>query len=145
MAAVTWRYVPRGTCHVPQHEPFEKCCVRAAAQTGSGREPKLSGQKRLGLNCDIRRIIPEGSKLCPQEAISFFSLMPSSSDTLGPRDPKFGARVHVNKGYPRMHHLGGFQKLEVKIIDFWKFLDFFSFFIIRPKMLKMTFFDNSKF
>ena len=51
MAAVTWRYVPRVTCHVPPREPFEKCCVRAAAQTGSGREPKLSGQKRLGLNC----------------------------------------------------------------------------------------------
>ena len=51
MAAVTWRYVPHGTCHVLPREPFEKCCVRAAAQTGSSRETKLSGQKRLGLNC----------------------------------------------------------------------------------------------
>ena len=42
---------PRGTCHVPPRGPFEKCCVRAAAQTGGGREPKFSGQKRLGLNC----------------------------------------------------------------------------------------------
>ena len=44
-------HVPRGTFHVPPREPFEKCCIRAAAQTGSGREPKLSGQKRLGLSC----------------------------------------------------------------------------------------------
>ena len=35
------------------------------------------------------------------------------------------------------------------MLDFWIFLIFFciflSFFIIRPKMLKMTFFENSKF
>ena len=36
--------------------------------------------------------------------------MPFSSDTLGPRDPKFGTRVHVNKGYLNMHNLG-VQKL----------------------------------
>ena len=29
-----------------------------------------------------------GSKLCPQGTISFFSLMPSSSETVGPIDTK---------------------------------------------------------
>ena len=43
---------------------------------------------------------PKGSKYCPQGAISFFSLMPFSSDTLGPRVTKFGTQVEANKGYP---------------------------------------------
>ena len=33
--------------------------------------------------------------------------------------------MHVSKGYPNMHNLGGFQKLGVKILDFWIFLLFF--------------------
>ena len=104
MAAVTWRYVPPGTCHVPPCEPFEKCCVRVAGQTGSGREPKLSGQKRLGLNCvPFGESAPMGQICAPRGQYCFFSLMPSSSDTLRPKDPKFGTRVHVSKGYPNMH------------------------------------------
>ena len=111
MAAVTWRYVPPGTCHVPPREPFEKCCVRVAAQTGSGREPKLSGQKRLGLNCvPFGESAPRGQN-CARGQYCFFSLMPSSSDTLRPRDPKFSTRMHVSKGYPNIHNFGGFQKL----------------------------------
>ena len=43
---------------------------------------------------------PKGSKYCPQGAISFFSLMPFSSDTLGPRVTKFSTQVETNKGYP---------------------------------------------
>ena len=43
---------------------------------------------------------PKGWKCCPQGAISFFSLMPSSSDTLGHRVTKFGTQVKSNKGYP---------------------------------------------
>ena len=108
MAAVTWRCVPPGTCHVPPREPFEKCCVRVAAQTGSGREPKLSGQKRLGLNCvSMGESAPRGQNCAPRGQFYFFSLLPSSSDTLEPRDPKFGTRVHVSQGYPNIHNLGG--------------------------------------
>ena len=39
----------------------------------------------------------EGSKLCPQGTIPFPSLMPSSTDTIGPRDTKFGTGVQGNK------------------------------------------------
>ena len=49
MALVTWRHVPRVTRHVLPREPFEKFSITAAAQTGGGREPKLSGQKGLRL------------------------------------------------------------------------------------------------
>ena len=84
----------------------------------------------------------------PGDNFIVFSLLPSSSVTLGPRDPKFGTRVHLSKGYPNMHNLG-FQKLGGQNFGFLKFFSFFSFFlyffIIRPKMLKMTFFENSKF
>ena len=66
MVAVTWRHVPRGMCHVPPREPFEKCCFRAAAQTGSGREPKISGQKRLGVNCvELGELAPRGQNCVP--------------------------------------------------------------------------------
>ena len=44
----------------------------------------------------------KGSKHCPQGAILFFSLMPCSSDTLGPRVTKFGTQVEANKGYPSL-------------------------------------------
>ena len=49
MAMVTWRHVSRVTRHVPPREPFEKFSITAAAQTGGRREPKLSGQRGLGL------------------------------------------------------------------------------------------------
>ena len=121
MAAVTWRCVPCGTCHVPPREPFEKCCVRVAAQTGSGREPKLSGQKRVGLNCvSMGESAPRGQNCAPRGQFYFFSLLPSSSDTLEPRDPKFGTRVHVSKGYPNIHNLG-VQKLGGQNFGFLEF------------------------
>ena len=40
---------------------------------------------------------PVGSKLCPQGTIPFPSLIPSSTDTIGPRDTKFGTGVQGNK------------------------------------------------
>ena len=64
--------------------------------------------------------------------------------TLRPRDPKFGTRVHVSKGYPNMHNLGG-QKIRGPKFGIFLFSIFLSFFMIRPKILKMTFFENSKF
>ena len=38
-----------------------------------------------------------GSKLCPQGTTPFPSFMPSSTDTIGPRDTKFGTGVQGNK------------------------------------------------
>ena len=49
MVMVTWRHVPRVRRHVPPRGPFEKFSNTPAAQTGGHREPKLSGQKGLGL------------------------------------------------------------------------------------------------
>ena len=49
MVMVTWRHVPRVRRHVPPRGPFEKFSITPAAQTGGRREPKLSGQKGLGL------------------------------------------------------------------------------------------------
>ena len=49
MVLVTWRHVSRVTRHVPPREKFQKKSNTATAQTGGGREPKLSGQKGLGL------------------------------------------------------------------------------------------------
>ena len=147
MAAVTWRCVPPGTCHVPPREPFEKCCVRFPAQTGSGREPKLSGQKRLGLNCvSMGESAPRGQNCDPRGQFYFFSLLLSGSDTLEPRDPKFGTRMHVSKGYPNIHNLG-VQKLGGQNFGFFffNFCIFLSLFINRPKMLKMTFLKIQNF
>ena len=53
---------------------------------------------------------PEGSKLTPQGSIWFFSLMPSSSDTLWRNFTKFGTRVQCNKGFQNMYKLGGWKK-----------------------------------
>ena len=97
---------------------------------GSGREPKLSGQKRLGLNCvSMGESVPRGQNCAPRGQSYFFSLLPSSSDTLEPRDPKFGTRVHVSKGYPNIHNLG-IQKLGGQNFGFLEFLKFFVFFFL---------------
>ena len=62
---------------------------------------------------------------------------------VGPRDPKLGTRVHMNKDYPKMHYLG-VQKLGGQNFGFLDFL-ICSFFIIRPEMLEIYFFENSKY
>ena len=82
---------PRATWHVP----------RAAAWTLSkntlaGVQPKRevsespNFQGRCTLVWDVCHVSDDsiGSKLCPQGTISFFSLMPSSSETLKPIDTK---------------------------------------------------------
>ena len=98
MAFVTWRHVPRGTCHVPPREPlakqysldkvFEKKVVETRNFQGRWTP--------VGYTCHVSDD-PEGSKLCPQGTISFSSLMPSSSDILRAGDTKFGTGVQCNK------------------------------------------------
>ena len=89
MAFVTWRHVPRGTCHVPPREPLanqyslDKVFEKMVAETRN-----FQGRcTPVGYTCHVSDD-PEGSKLCPQGTISFSSLMPSSSETLWPIDTK---------------------------------------------------------
>ena len=70
---------------------------------------------------------PEGSKLCPQGTFPFSSLMPSSSDTFGARDTKFGTGVQCNKVFQNFEKLGGPKIRGVKILDFLKKKLFRSF------------------
>ena len=91
MALVTWRHVPRGTCHVPPREPLakqywlDKIFERKVAETRNFQGRCTPG----GYTCHVSDD-PEGSKLCPQGTFPFFSLMPSSSDTLRAKVTKFG-------------------------------------------------------
>ena len=87
---------------------------------GGGRtDPKLAGYVHPGM-CHVS-FDPEGSKLIPQGSIFFFSLMPSSSDTLWRNFTKFGTGVQCNKSFQYMYNLGG-QKIrgEFKILNFQK-------------------------
>ena len=63
---------------------------------------------------------PARSKLTPQGSILFFSLMPSSSDTLWRNFTKFGTRVQCNKGFQNMYKLGGWKNRGVRISNFQK-------------------------
>ena len=89
MAFVTWRHVPRGTCHVPPREPLAKqywldqIFERKVAETRN-----FQGRcTPVGYTCHVSDD-PEGSKLCPQGTFPFSSLRPSSSETLRPIDTK---------------------------------------------------------
>ena len=100
MAFVTWRHVPRGTCHVPPREPLakqywlDKVFEKMVAETRN-----FQGMcTPVGYMCHVSDD-SIGSKLCPQGTISFFSLMPSSSETVWPIDTKFGIRMRGNKSF----------------------------------------------
>ena len=101
MAFVTWRHVPRGTCHVPPREPLAKpnrkdqIFERNIAEIWNFQGRCTSVWYTCHVSDD-----PEGSKLCPQGTIAFFSLMPSSSDTLRARDTKFGTGGELDTRYP---------------------------------------------
>ena len=89
MAFVTCRHVARGTCHVPPREPLakqyslDKVFEKKVAETQN-----FQGRcSPVGYTCHVSDD-SIGSKLCPQGTISFFSLMPSSSETLWPIDTK---------------------------------------------------------
>ena len=89
MAFVTWRHVPRGTCHVPPREPLakqywlDKVFEKMVAETRNF----LGRCTPVGYTCHVSDD-PEGSKLCPQGTFPFSSLKPSSSETLRPIDTK---------------------------------------------------------
>ena len=57
----------------------------------------------------------------------FFSLMPSSSDTLRVRDTKFGTGVQCNKVFQNWENLGGSKILVGQNFDFSKKKIFSSF------------------
>ena len=89
MAFVTWRHVPRGTCHVPPREPLAK--PFAPGYSPNGKSPRVQTFRVGAPRCGMCAFVSDdsiGSKLCPQGTISFFSLMPSSSETLRPIDTK---------------------------------------------------------
>ena len=98
MAFVTRRHVPRGTCHVPPREPLAKpyrkdqIFERKVAETRNFQGMCTTVRYTCHVSDDLI-----GSKLCPQGTISFFSLMPSSSETVRPIDTKFSIRMRGNK------------------------------------------------
>ena len=100
MALVTWRHVPRGTCHVPPREPLAKpygldtFFERNIAETQNFQGTCTPRWYTCHVSHD-----PGGSKLCPQGMISFSSLMPSSSEPFKPRVTKFGTGVQCIKIY----------------------------------------------
>ena len=89
MALVTWRHVPRGTCHMPTRKPLakqywlDKIFERKVAESRNFH----CRCTPVGYTCHVSDD-PEGSKLCPQGTFPFFSVMPSSSETLRPIDTK---------------------------------------------------------
>ena len=100
MACVTWRYVPRATCR--RVYPYENKRWGKIFEGEVAEIPNLQGTCALVWHTYHVSEDPKGSKYCPQGAISFFSLMPFSSNTLGPRVTKFGTQVEANKGYPSL-------------------------------------------
>ena len=114
----------RSTCH--RVNPYENKSWGKIFEGDIAETPNLEG--KCALVWDMYHVSddPEGSKLCPQGAISFFSPMPSSSDALGPRVTKFGTQVKTNKGYSSIQILGGPKIRAVKILDFRK-ISFSSF------------------
>ena len=104
-----------GMCHVARStcrrvNPYENKRWGKIFEGEIAEIPKLQGKCALVWNMYHVSDDPEGSTLCPQGAISFFSPMPSSSDALGPRVTKYGTQVKTNKGYSPIQILG-VQKL----------------------------------
>ena len=100
--------------------------------------PNLQGKCALVWNTYHVSDDPEGSRLCPQGTISFFSPMPSSSDALGPRVTKFGTQVKTNTGYSSIQILGVRKLGGSKFWTFEKF-HFHHFWTNFDKIQKMLF------
>ena len=127
--------VLRATWHVPRAAAWTLWKMLCQDCSPNGKWPgaqAFRSEAPWSELCVNGRISPDGSKLCPQGEFYFcFSLLPSSLDTLEPRDPKIGTRVHVSKGYPNIHNLGGSKIRGSKFWIwgiFWKIL-YFSFFL----------------
>ena len=120
MACVTWRYVPRGTCHVPPHEPLRKQSLGQNFRRGGRRDPKLAWYMRPGMAHVPCKWRPQGSKYCPQGAILFLALCPLASDTLGPRVTKFGTQVEANKIHSALYKFRGPKIRGSTILNFRK-------------------------
>ena len=98
MSLVTWRHVPRGTCHVPPREPLQKQHELDTFFEGTVAETwNLQGRCTLVWRMCHVSDDPVGSKLCPQGTFPFFSLMASSFETLWRNFTKFGTGVQFNK------------------------------------------------
>ena len=65
MACVTWRYVPRGTCHMPPREPLRKQALGQNFRRGGRRDPKLVGYMRPGMAHVPCKWRPQGVKILP--------------------------------------------------------------------------------
>ena len=98
MVLVTWRHVPRGTCHVSPREPLAKPYgLDTFFERNIPETQNFQGRCTLTwYTCHVSHD-PERSILCPQGTFPFSSLMPSSSDTLRAKDTKFGTGVQCNK------------------------------------------------
>ena len=138
-------HVARSTCH--RVNPYENKRWGNIFQGEIAETPNLQGKCALVWNTYHVIDDPEGSKLCPQGAISFFSPMPSNSDAIGPRVTKFGTQVKTNKGYSSIQILGGPKIRGVKILDFRKKNHIHHFWTNFDKIQKMVFknFWGSKF
>ena len=120
-----------------RHESVPCTCAQRVGENfgrkGDRTDPKLARYLRASWygTCDMCQVSfdSEGSKLTPQGSILFFSLMPSSSDTLWRNFTKFGTRVQCNKGFQNMYKLGGWKNRGSK---FW----------ISKKMSFLTFLDE---
>ena len=121
MAVVTWRHVSRVTRHVPPRGPFEKFSNTAAAQTGGRREPKLSGQKGLGLTWVPWGRTAPGVQKCARRAhfcISAFCPLAPTPFELGTPNLAHGGTL-TRAIHPRkIFWLSKFRG--VKILDFRK-------------------------
>ena len=126
----------RGTCHVPPREPFEKKVVRLQPKQEVAGSPNFQVRSVLvWIMCHWENQ-PRGVKIVSRGNFIFSAFCPLARTPLdlGSRDPKFGTRVNVSKGYPNMHNLG-VQKIGGQKFGFFYFVKilFFSFFIIRHK------------
>ena len=82
---------PRATWHVPRAAAWTLSKNTLAGVQPKRKESESSNfQGRCTLVWDVCHVSDDsiGSKLCPQGTISFFSLMPSSSETVRPIDTK---------------------------------------------------------
>ena len=93
---------PRATCEAPRAAAWtlsKNTLAGVQPKREESESPNFHGRCTLGWDVCHVSDVSIRSKLCPQGTISFFSLMVSSSEPLGPRVTKFGTEVRSNKVY----------------------------------------------